>query len=266
MIRRSIFMNMKKISIPFFIALISFADLSAADRKTEEPVFSGAVYQCKIFDRYRKDSGFMKLTVDGKTLFINNRIYASCKDPDGKKIMIAEQSDPQYKWENDILTNEKFLIPRNPKDGAEKYAEIKRKITFGQNKIAVEISIKNLRDITFPNTWQVFTEYLALVTDPVKGMRVEGVLPDDQKIIALIPRKYDRRKWGLNRYIKQLKLTDSEKVEMTVTAAPGCNLRLNHYGGQNMDVQITPVVRRTELVQKAGTETKIGFAIEFGKP
>ena len=257
---------MKKIFISVSIALSLFADLSAADQETEEPVFSGASYQCKIFDRYRKDSGFMKLTSVGKTLIIYNRIYASCKDPDGKKIMLAEQPDPKYEWKDNILYNEKFLIPRKAKDDAEKYAKISRRITFGKNKITVEITIKNLRDITFPNTWQVFAEYLALVTAPVKGMRVEGILPDDQKIIAVIPRKFDRRKWGLNRYIKQLKMTDSETVDMTVTAAPGCNLRLNHYGGKNMDVQISPVFRRTELDQKAGTETKIGFAIEFGKP
>ena len=258
--------KMKKIFIPLFVVLSSFADLSAADRITEEPVFSGTVYQCKIFDRYRKDSGFMKLTADGKTLFISNRIYASCKGPDGKNIALAEQSDPQYKWENNILTNEKFLIPRNAKDGTEKYAEVKRKITFGQNKIAVEITVKNLRDITFPNTWQVFTENLALVTDSVKGMRAEGILPDDQKISTVIPRKYDRKKWGFGKYIKQLKLTDSEKIDMTVTSAPDCMLLLNHYGGKNMGLKITPSVRKTELDRKAGTETKIGFAIEFGKP
>ena len=257
---------MKKIFIPLLIVLSSFADLSAADQKTEEPVFSGTVYQCKVFDRYRKDSGFMKLTADGKTLFISNRIYASCKGPDGKKIDLAEQPDPQYKLENDILTNEKFLIPRYAKDGAEKYAKISRKITFGKDKITVEISIKNLRDITFPNTWQVFTEYLALVTDQVKGMRIEGVLPDDQKISTVIPQKYDRKKWGFNQNIKQLKLTDSEKIDMTVTAEPGCNLRPNHYGGKNMELRILPVVRRTELDRKTGTETKIGFTIEFSKP
>ena len=257
---------MKKIFIPLFVVLSSFADLSAADRITEEPVFSGSVYQCKIFDRYRKDSGFMKLTADGKTLFISNRIYASCKGPDGKNIALAEQPDPQYKWESNVLTNEKFLIPRKAKDDAEKYAKISRKITFGQDKITVEITIKNLRDITFPNTWQVFTEYLALVTDSVKGMRAEGLLPDDQKISTVIPRKYDRKKWGFNQYIKQLRLTDSEKIDMTVTPASDCNLRLNHYGAKNMELRIIPVIRRTELDQKTGTETKIGFTIEFIKP
>ena len=257
---------MKKIFIPLLIVLSSLADLFAADQKTEEPVFSGAVYQCKIFDRYRKDSGFMKLTADGKTLLISNRIYASCKGPDGKNIALAEQPDPQYKWENNILSNEKFLIPRNAKDDAEKYAKISRKITFGQNKITVEITIKNLRDIILPNTWQVFTEYLALVTDSVKGMRAEGLLPDDQKISTVIPRKYDRKKWGFNQYIKQLNLTDSEKIDMTVTPASDCNLRLNHYGGKNMELKIIPSVRKPELDQKAGTETKIGFAIEFSKP
>ena len=260
---------MKKRNVLFgagLAVLLMSAAASAADLRAAEPVFAGAGYQCKVFDRYRKDSGLMKLTSDGKTLCINNRIYASCKVPDGKTIVLAEQPDPQYKWEDNILTNEKFLIPRKAENGTEKYAKISRKITFGPNRISVEISITNLRDISFPNTWQVCTEYLALVTEPVKGMRVEGILPDDQEISTVIPREYDRAKWGFNKSVKQLKLTDSETFGMTVTAAPGCTLRLNHYGAKNMELRIAPSVRKTELDQKAGTETKIGFVIEFGKP
>ena len=260
--------TMKTGKMIFFAVLGTMALLAVeAKEKPQDQDFNGSAYQCKIFSRRVKDSGFMNLKAGGKTLIRSNRIYGSCKGGDDQNTALMEQPSAEYKWENNVLTNKRFLFPRKAQSNdAEKYAKISRRIAFGPDKITVEITVTALRDIRFSNTWQTFNEIIGIVTDSVKGMRIEGILPDDQVISSVIPQKYDRRKWGFRKNVKQFKMTDSEKLNMVVTAAADCKLLLNHYGGRSIELVISPDIKTADLQLKAGTEIKIGYTIEFKKP
>ena len=245
------------------MAMLASMDVTA---QSQDQVFNGSTYQCKIFTRWIKDSGLINLNVDGKTLIRSNRVHGNCKGTDNKVIALMEQTTAEYKWEDNILTNERFLRPRKAQGNDEgKYAKISRKITFEPDKVTVEITVTALQDITFPHVRRTLGEILGIVTDSVKGMRIEGILLDDQVISSVIPQKYDSKKWGFRKNIKQLKMTDSEKVNMVVTAAPNCKMLLNHYGGKQMNLTISPDLKSGELEQKAGSEIKLGYTIEFKK-
>lgn len=260
-------MTKKTTVLSAIFGVISFSGIIAAEKKAAEPLYSGTDYECKIYDRYRKDSGIMKLTSGDKTLIVNNRIYAVCKGADGKKIALSEKSSPKYEWENNILRNEKILISRNKQEtAADGFAKINRKIIFSPNRISIEITVKNLKDITFAQDWNIYRETLSIVTASVNGMRISGILLDNQPIESVIPRKFDSKKWGFKKFVKNMKLTDSEQFGMTVTAFPNCRLLFNNYGGKACELSIQPIIRPTELQQKAGQETKFGCTLDFGQP
>lgn len=246
-----------------FGSAIIFAAVCAT---AQEPVYTSSDYQCKIFSRYLKDSGLINLKRNGQSLISRNGIFASIKGPDGKNTGIIEKANPEYEWKDNVLSQEKLLIPRNAKDGnAEPYAKVSRKISFSPDKIEVEITVKNLKDLTLAQSWHGYAETIFVVTGSVIGMRLDGIKADGQKISTVIPRKYDKKKWGFNKYVKALTLTDSEKFAMTATASPNCSLRFNNYGGKNCELSVRPSLKQTELNQKAGQETKFGYTIKFGK-
>lgn len=258
---------MKKGKTFLSAALCAAALLAAAEAQFPDLDFSGASYQCRIFSRRNGDSGFINLKFDGKHLMRGNRVYGVCRGAEkGEDITLSEQPMAEFKWENNVLSNERFLIPRKARgDDAGKYAKISRRITFGQDKITVEITVTALRDITFPSIRRNIREVIGIVTDSVRGMRIEGVRFDGQVISSLIPVRYERRKWSFTTYYRQLSMTSSEKLNMQVSAATGSKLYLNHYGGASIELEIFPEIRAADLRQKAGTETRIGYTIEFKK-
>ena len=240
---------------------------NAAERQPDETLFRGSGFQCRIFDQYRRNSGIMKLTIGEKTLIAGSRVYAAAKSADGKEIALGEQSDPNFRWENNILTNEKFLVPlKVKKENAEKYAKISHKIAFEQNRIIIGITVSILKDFTLTKTWRTYTESLSIVTTSVIGMRISGTTLNGMPVLGVVPRKFERRKWGVGMYVKELELTDSEQFTMKVSADQDCKLKFNHYGGKFIDLSILPNIRQTELEQKAGTEIRFGCNIEFKKP
>lgn len=244
------------------ICMMAAIGTSAAEKKAAQPLFRGNGFECKAFDRYAN----LKLTAGGKLLINGSRVYAVCKGEDGKNIGLAEKTDPKYQWKDNVLSQESLLIPRNAKDGkAEPYAKISRKISFSPDKIEVGITVKNLKDLTFAKSWQGYGETVFVVTGSVIGMRLDGIKADGQKISTVIPRKYDKKKWGFNKYVKALTMTDSEKFAMTAAASPNCNLLFNNYGGKNCELSVRPSLKQSDLDQKAGQETKFGYTITFGK-
>lgn len=241
-------------------AAIGFAAVCAT---AQEPVFTSPEYQCKIFSRYWKNSGLINLKQNGRTLISSNFVFAWVKGPDGKNIDIREKASPEYEWKNDVLTSRKSVVSKDAK--AEPYAEVNRKIQFSGNKISSGIVIKNLRDMTFEKAWRFFQEDILFPTDSLAGMRVDGVQMDGQILSTVIPRKYNKEKWGFNKSVKKLTLTGQDQTTITVTAAPNCYLSFNHYGGKQIELQVRPSVKPQDLKQKTGQETKIGYTIEFGK-
>ncbi|MBE6371485.1 MAG: hypothetical protein E7055_05370 [Lentisphaerae bacterium] len=259
--------SMNKAMMSAFAAVLSMVSVCGAEKKPAAPVFKGSRYECMIFDRYRKDSGIMKLSSCGKTLFFGDKVYAACKGTDGKQISLAEQSDVQYKWKGNVLSNEKLLCVRNAQaESKEAFAKIKRKIRFSPDRIDIEITVTNLQDLTWAQTWLVCTETLAVVTKSVAGMHISGTMIDNQPINSIIPKKFDKSKWGFNKIVKNMNLTDSEQFSMTVTALPNSLLSFVNYGGTYCDLKVFPNIKPIELKQKAGQETKFGCTIEFGKP
>lgn len=241
-------------------AVIGFAAMCAA---AEDPVFTSPVYQCKIFNRYSKNSGLFDLTLGDKILISDSRLSATLKGADGEKIKLTEKADPEYGWKDNELTSRKTMVSQEP--NAEPYAEVSRKIQFSDKKIRCEIVIRNLRDMTFAETWTCYREVIKLTTETLMGMRLDGVLMDDQVISTAVPRKFDKKKWGFTKTVKKLTLTGQDQSTITVTAAPNCKLQLIHYGGKYMELYVRPEVRRQELEQKAGQKTPISYTIEFGK-
>lgn len=258
---------MKKRNILFgagLAVLLASAEASAADMRAAEPVFAGTGYQCQVFDRYRKDSGLMKLTVNGTPLIIANRIYASLKGADGKNISVIESAETEYEWKENLLTCRKKVTARD-KD-AEPVAETERKIRFSKNRIICEITVRSLRDLTLAQPWTIFGETLTLPTSSIAGMRADGIqCADEQPVSTLIPLKYDRKKWGFNKFMSKIILTDSENRTVVFSPGPQCQLLLNHYGGKNANLVVRPVVKPSELDLRTGTETRIAYAIEFGR-
>lgn len=245
------------------VNVMAVLGVTAAEMKAAQPLFQGNGYEYKAFNRYVN----LKLTAGGKLQINGTRVYATCKGADGKNNGLMEKADPKYQWKDNVLSQDSFLIPRNAKDGnAEPYAQVNRKISFSPDQINVEITIKALKDLTFPQTWQVYSEIASIPTASVVGMRIDGVLKDDQKISTVIPRKYDSKKWGFNKSVKKLTLTDSEKINMTVIAVPNCSMNFVNYGGKQCELGVRPIIRQTELAQKAGQEIKFGYRIEFAKP
>ncbi len=258
--------SMNKVMMSVLMAVLSIVSIYGAEKRSVSPVFQGSRYECMIFDRYRKDSGIMKLSSCGKTLFFGNKVYAVCKGADGKNISLAEHPDVQYKWDENILSNEKLLCVRNAQaENKEAFAKIKREIRFYPDRINIEITVTNLKDLTWAQTWQVCTETLAVVTNSVAGMRISGTLIDNQPISSIIPKKFDKSKWGFNKIVKNMTLTDSEQFSMTVTAFPNSLLSFVNYGGTYCDLKVFPNIKPIELKQKVGQETKFGCTIEFGK-
>ena len=246
------------------LCMVSAAEIRAAEQKSSEPVFNSPLYQCKGFNRYLKNSGLINLTQGGKTLISESRIYATLKDADGKNIPIREKDDPNYEWKNDVLTSRKTMVSRDAK--AEPYAEVNRKIQFSGNKISSEIVIKNLRDITFAQPWTCYHEIIFFITKSLSGMRLDGVQMDGQTISTVVPRKFDKKKWGFTKRLKKLTMTGQDETTITVTVPPNCILSLNHYGGKEMELYVRPLVKSfANLKQKAGQENRISYTIEFGK-
>ena len=243
-----------------FGSAIIFAALCA---NAQEPVYTSSDYQCKIFSRYLKDSGLINLKRNGRTLISRNGISASIKGPDGKNTGIMEKADPKYEWKDNVLTCRKTMVSRNA--NAEPYAEVNRKIQFSGNKISSEIVIKNLRDMTFAQTWTCYQEMIHFTTETLIGMRLDGVQMDGQTVSTVVPRKFDKNKWGFTKTVKKLTLTGQDQSTITVTVAPKCKLRLIHYGGKQMELFVSPTLKPQELSQKAGQETRISYTIEFGK-
>ena len=243
-----------------FGSAIIFAAVCAT---AQEPVFTSSDYQCKIFSRYMKDSGLINLKRNGQSLISRSWFSASIKSPDGKNIGIIEKADPKYEWKDNVLTSRKTMISRDAK--AEPYAEVNRKIQFSDNKISCEIVIKNLRDLTFAQTWTSYQEIMLLTTESLIGMRLDGVQMNDQPVSTVIPRNFDKKKWGFNKPVKKLTLTGQDQSTIAVTVAPNCKLSLNHYGGKQMELYVRSTVKPQELNQKAGQETRISYTIEFGK-
>lgn len=239
---------------------------TTAAEKLPEPVFQGTRYECKVFDNYRGDSGIMKLSCCGKTLFFGDKVYASCKGADGKNISLAEHPNAEYKWEGNVLRNEKFLHIRNAQaESRDAFAKIRREIRFSPDRIDIEITVTNLQDLTWAQPWQVCCETLAVVTNSVAGMHISGTMIDNQPVSSIIPKKFDKSKWGFKKFVKDMNLTDSEQFSMTVTASPNSLLRFVNYGGTYCELGVFPNVKPIELNQKAGQETKFGCTIEFGK-
>lgn len=241
-------------------AAIGFAAMFAT---AEDPVFTSPVYQCKVFNRYLKNSGLFNLTLGDKILISDSRLSATLKGTDGKKIRLTEKANPEYEWKNNEMTSRKTMVPKD--SNAEPYAEVSRKIRFSDNKISCEIVIKNLRDMTFAEKWTCYREVIKLPTKTLIGMRLDGVLMDDQAISTVVPRKFAKNKWGFTKTVKKLTLTGQDQSTITVTAPPNCKLQLIHYGGKYMELYVQPTVKRQELAQKAGQETPISYTIEFGK-
>ena len=119
--------------------------------------------------------------------------------------------------------------------------------------------------MTFEKAWRFFQEDILFPTDSLAGMRVDGVQMDGQILSTVIPRKYNKEKWGFNKSVKKLTLTGQDQTTITVTAAPDCYLSFNHYGGKQIELLVRPGVKTQDLKQKTRQETKIGYTIEFGK-
>ena len=251
---------MRKMSACVMGSVIWFASVCAT---AQEPVFTSSEYQCKIFSRYLKNSGIINLKKGDKTLISRNRVSAGLKDPGGKNVGIWEKANPEYIWKNNVLTSRKTVVSRDAM--AEPYAETSREIQFSDNKISSEIVIKNLRDMTFAQTWTVYQENVFFITEPLIGMRLDGVKMDSQPLSTVIPRKFDKKKWGFKDFVKKLTLTGQDQTTIRVTAAPNCKLRFIHYGGKEIELYVQPIIKPQDLRQKAGQEMKIGYSIEFGK-
>ena len=251
--------------LAFALGLCMFfaAGITAAQQKSSDPVFASPVYQCKVFDRYLKNSGLMKLTLDGKTLIANNRMFATLKDADGKEFGLTEKTAPEYEWKNNVLTSRKTLTTKDAK--AEPYAEVSRKYVFTPDKVTCEIIVKNLKELTVSQPWKVFTEESYIPTASITGMRADGILVNGQPCSTVIPLKFDKKKWGFHKYMKTIKLTGSGRKTITITAGPGCQVLLGHYGFKSIYLDVIPVIKFPELKQKAGQETRISYTIEFGK-
>ena len=138
------------------LGMFSAVGITVAQQKSSEPVFTSPMYQCKVFDRYLKNSGLMKLTLDGKTLIANNRMFATLKDADGKEFGLTEKTEPKFEWKDNALTSRKTLTTKDAK--AEPYAEVRRKYVFTPDKVTCEIVVKNLKELTVSQPWKVFTE------------------------------------------------------------------------------------------------------------
>jgi hypothetical protein len=256
--------SMKKAMLLVLMAVWGMVSVFGAEKISQAPIFQGSSYKCIIFDRYRKNSGIMNLSSGGKRLFWGDKVYAACKGQDGKNISLAEQPNVEFKWNGNVLSNEKLLCPRNAQN-KEVFAKIKKEIRFSPDRIDIEITVTNLRDLKWAQTWLVCTETLAVVTNSVVGMHISGTMIDNQLIRSVIPKKFARSKWGFNKIVKNMNLTDTEQFSMTVTALPNSLLSFVNYGGTYCDLKVFPNIKPIELTQKSGQITKFGCTIKFGK-
>ncbi len=251
-----------KIGMLMTAVLFGAVALSAAENE-----FASPVYNAGIFDKWLKNSGLMRIDFAGKEVIRGNSVYVTLKGADGKNVQMREQVSPDYTWKDGVLTSSRAVMPARDamamKDGAGAATVVKIQ-TFKPDSITVKAVVRNNVPLTIAQTWTGFCDLVNIPTASVVGMRVEGTLPDGQVKTALIPLKYDAGKWGFRGFFSKLRLIGDD-ASITVTADPGCRIRFNHYGGNNIEMSICNELKQDELAQKAGEKNKIGYTIAFGK-
>ena len=229
--------------------------------------FVSPVYKAIYYAPWSKDSGLMHVTHDKKTLFVGNVVAVALKDENGKVTPMREKRSAVFEWKNNVLTSTRPLVETaKEKDNVAgpPAATVLKTQTFNPESISVKAVIRNNTKLTLANSGNVFRDVLFMPVKDIVGMRVEGTLPDGQTRSALIPVKYDAKKWGFRGRFTKLQLIGETSV-ITVTAANGCLISFGYYGWSPIEMSVHAAVASGNPIQEAGTENVIEYTIFFEK-
>jgi hypothetical protein len=213
-------------------------------------------FTVRLFDKRLQDSGLIAISVKDKLLFSRNYIYIKYENSAGESLSARERASPEYTWQNNVLSSRKDIAD---KDG-NVLAEVFKSMTFTRQSIAVDIKAVALRSFTMPNKWNYYREILQMPVSTAAGFTVEGSR-DGRREMALIPKVYDRKKWGFKKTFSSVEFIGADSVT-GITVSDNSRVRVNHYGGSQIEVDIaarTPQLRQVE----AGTVAEWGYTITF---
>ncbi len=223
--------------------------------------YKSAVYQALTVTKWTPNAGLAYIKIGGQDVIRGNFIFG-----DSLADRIQETPDREFTETRDnegrmVIKMEKTLTGKQDQAC---YGKTIREYTFAENEITAKITIEIQKDVSFKWLYQGFKEMLSLNTAAVENATVEGIkAKDGQKEIGLVPVPFARENWTMgNQSYKSCKFITGTFV-LEISGDPEATISLAHYGGKNIEVRITPVLKPYQRELKAGDTISWGYTIKI---